>query len=575
MGQGQAKPIVALNQKTIPKPMRLAWLSVNASYSHSCLALPCLHAASGLRTDAQWREVAATLQDSPWRVVQQLLATAPDWVAGTVYLFNRSMLLSILQRFAVLRPDCPILLGGPEFLGDNREFLTAHPFVAAVVRGEGEHAFAEFAALRGYPEQWGRVKGLCWLDHEGVYRDNAMAIVPDPLDSLPSALHSGFFRIDKPFAALETSRGCPGRCTFCTSCRFGAPRYFSTERVSRDLAELAAAGVTELRVLDRTFNVPSARCVRLLRLLADEPFERIHLEINPGLLTAEVLVALRAFPAGRLHVEAGVQTGSAESAQAVGRSASVERSWAGVKALCGIPGVEVHADLIAGLPLQTRTSVHADLARLADLGPEEIQLELLKLLPGTPLRNKAAEFGLVYNPQPPYEVLRTPQLPFEDLNSIRRLSRAVDMFYNDPCLRQASRIAARQDGRFWTWAPALGAGEDEEPVPLGRTRRFRLLHERAAHLPEVRARLEYAWMREGMGARNGPVEAQLWKEHVPLGAECVEGQADAMDKPCRIWSCRIAGRRHWFVYTRERQQKRAVAVFAAQALADAINSDAS
>ncbi len=551
-----------MKQKDVHKPMHLVWLSVNASYSHSSLALPCLHAASVLGAEAQWREVTATLQDNPWRVVQQLLAPVPDWVAGTVYLFNRSLLLSILQRFAVLRSDCPILLGGPEFLGDNRDFLTAHPFVTAVVRGEGERAFADFAAVRDSPEQWERVQGLCWLDDEGVYRDNAMAIVPDPLNSLPSALESEFFRMDKPFVGLETSRGCPGRCTFCTSCRFGAPRYFPPERVRRDLAALAAAGVTDLRVLDRTFNVPSERCVRLLRMLADHPFERIHLEFNPGLLTAEVLAELRTFPAGCLHLEAGLQTGSVEAVQAVGRAAGVERTWAGVEDLCGIPGVEVHVDLIAGLPEQTRASVHADLTRLVELAPEEIQLELLKLLPGTPLRDNAAEFGLVYNPQPPYEVLRTPHLSFEDLNPIRRLSRAVDTFHNDPCLRPATRIAARQDDQFWTWASTLGAGDDGEPVPLGRTRRFHLLHEGAAHLPEVRARLEYAWMRAGMGARNGLVDALLWKERLPAGAECLEGPATAADKACRIWSCRIAGRHHWFVYTRERQQKRAIAVFA-------------
>ncbi len=543
--------------------MRLAWLSVNASYSHSCLALPHLHAASDMRTDdVQWSEVEATLKDNPWRVVHQLLASAPDWVAGTVYMFNRPIILEILQRFAALRPTCPILLGGPEFLGHNREFLKTYPFVTAVVRGEGECTFAEFAALRDEPEQWGRMHGLCWLDRDGVYQDNGMAIVPEPLDSLPSALDSKFFRTDKPFAATETSRGCPGYCTFCTSCRFGPPRYFSADRVRRDLSKLAADGVRELRVLDRTFNVPSARCVRLLRMLADAPFSRIHLEINPALLTAEVLAELRDFPAGRLHLEAGVQTGSEESARAVGRHAGVERTWTGVEALCDIPGIEVHADLIAGLPRQTRASVCADLDRLVELGPQEIQLELLKLLPGTPLRDNAAELGLVHNPQPPYEILRTPHLHFEDLNSIRRLSRAVDTFYNDPCLRSATRIAASRDDQFWIWVANLGVGDDGEPVPLGRTRRLRLLHKRAAHLPEVRARLEYAWMREGLGTRNGLLEAQLWKQRVPADAKCLEGPADAADKPCRAWVCRIAGQRHWFIYTRERQQKRAVAVFA-------------
>ena len=260
-------------------PTRITWLSINASYSHGSFALPCIHAAAGDLPGFEWSEVAATINDNAWGIVKRLVESEPDLVAATAYLFNRDVLLGALRRFAELRPDCMIVLGGPEFLGDNRAFLEARPYVTAVFRGEADLGFRQWLEGLNAPEridglrngsgqipdlrgQSGQiavpaghcrsggsaavpqrqdgpdlrwevryVDGLCRLDADGTYHDNGLAVVPEPLDRLPSPLTSAFYRTGKPFASLETCRGCPSACAFCTSCRLGPPRYLPLERV--------------------------------------------------------------------------------------------------------------------------------------------------------------------------------------------------------------------------------------------------------------------------------------------------------------------------------------------------------
>ena len=104
----------------------------------------------------------------------------------------------------------------------------------------------------------------------------------------------------------------------------------------------------------------------------------------------------------------------------------------GLKYLCSLPNMETHADLIAGLPLYHLEQIFEDIRTLADYKAGEIQLESLKLLPGTYMRQHAAELGICYSTYPPYEVLRTNEITTADLQTARRLSRLLDAFYNTP-----------------------------------------------------------------------------------------------------------------------------------------------
>jgi hypothetical protein len=116
------------------RKVRVTFLAVNASYSHSSLAAWCLRSMMDANR-VDWQQVEATVNDEPQAVLERVVASSPDIVATTLYLFNRRIIQGLLGRFREVRPDCLLVAGGPECLGDNRNLVGG--VVDMAVRGEG------------------------------------------------------------------------------------------------------------------------------------------------------------------------------------------------------------------------------------------------------------------------------------------------------------------------------------------------------------------------------------------------------------------------------------------------------
>jgi hypothetical protein len=513
-------------------PPRLAFLAVNASYSHTSLAAWRLR-ESAEAAGWEWHGFEATAR-SP---VQPLLAAIgnirPRVLAAGFYLFNRTWLIGFLRRFKALHPDCAILGGGPEFLGDNRLFFNAAPGVDAVVRGEGELAFADFLRQVEHPENWPAIPGLCGV--AGGRAFDAGTARPPHLADLPSPYARNLAGFTKPFLLMETARGCFNRCGFCTSAGTGPLRTLPLEQVRTELQTAADAGVREVRMADRTFNEQPERCLQLLRLFRTEfPGMRFHLEIEPALLTPPLFDELALARPGQLHLEAGVQCLNPQVLEAVGRRVSADRARANLAALCRLSNLAVHADLLAGLPGQTLADLEHDLAILSGLGPAEIQLERLKLLPGTRLAAERDRFRLAAAPEPPYEVLRTPDMSEQDLARAERLALLADGLYNTPELHPIFRRAAARMPGLWTElteAPDLPSDMPETGWSL--EARYRFLFTRLAGHPDLQHDLAYAWLKHGFSAPRGLVPARPWKAAVPAEAILLEGEASR--PAARLW----------------------------------------
>ena len=108
--------------------MRLVWLNIQSSYSHSSLALPLLANACANVSGWEWERVDGVLGDDPFEIARQVVAKEPDLVCASLYLFNRDLTLDILKRVKCLKPDVRIAVGGPENLGDGAtELLQTTP----------------------------------------------------------------------------------------------------------------------------------------------------------------------------------------------------------------------------------------------------------------------------------------------------------------------------------------------------------------------------------------------------------------------------------------------------------------
>ena len=155
--------------------MKITFLSVNSSYSHTSMAYHLLRGYADPDEVHEWDMVECSINEKVEKVLRQLNKNKPDWLLASCYIFNHTELFEILNRYVQIHPDVKIILGGPEFLGNNEKLLRQFPWISLIVRGEGEIPFKK--VLDG--ARWGYIKGLCWIDEEGNYRDNSTADLAD------------------------------------------------------------------------------------------------------------------------------------------------------------------------------------------------------------------------------------------------------------------------------------------------------------------------------------------------------------------------------------------------------------
>ena len=496
--------------------MKILWLDINSSYSHSSVALPAIHAQVSDIEDWEWCVVRGTINDNPGAIAAAVAEHKPDIIAATFWLFTHNMQIEVLSRAVQLLEDVKIICGGPEFLGDNEDFLRRNPFVTAVIRGEGEEALPEFLDKIDRRSSWQSIEGLCWMS-EDSYHDNGIARVND-FASLKYPEESCFFNWDKPFVQLETTRGCFNTCAFCVSGGEKPVRYQSLEQVSKRLENICSHGIKDIRVLDRTFNYDTVRACGMLDIFAGYAGKmRFHLEIHPSLISDELKRKLASMPSGLLHLEAGIQSLDSKVLEASGRKGSLESSIKGLEFLCSLENLQTHADLIAGLPGYGMDMLCADIARLVGTGVDELQIESLKVLPGTRMRATADDKDLKFSPLPPYEILQTPMMSPSDLRRAMQISRMIDLYYNSGIWQKTVRdlICSDKDFiiRFTEHLKALMVLDS----PVSLERRGVILYEYCRiHYPEKLTDVSVAWIEAGFSLKKEPAGKILRIKH--LGA---------------------------------------------------------
>ena len=425
---------------------RLLWLDINCSYSHSSLALPAINAQSK-NGDISWDKVSATISTNVGAVTEQIIARQPDIIACTLWLFTHDYIVKIIERVKAVDPKCTVILGGPEFLGCNERFLRVHDEVDCVFRGEGEIGFHKWLEYHDDKEAWKGIQGLCYIDKNGNYHDNGVVRVAD-FESLAAPETSPFFDWSKPFVQLETTRGCFNSCSFCVSGAEKPVRYIPIETARKRIANIRSHGIKEIRFLDRTFNGDITRAIELLDIFREFPDMRFHLEVHPALLPEKLRKCLTDMPAGMLHIEAGIQSLDPKVLKACGRHGDPGKAVDGLRFLCGLENMATHADLIIGLPYYTLEGIFGDIHTLAGFGAEEIQLELLKVLPGTRMREDAVQYGIIYSPTTPYEVLCSDCVTIEETQTARLLSKLLDFYYNARAWRNITQQLILHDRKF-------------------------------------------------------------------------------------------------------------------------------
>jgi radical SAM superfamily enzyme YgiQ (UPF0313 family) len=289
------------------------------------------------------------------------------------------------------------------------------------------------------------------------------------------------------------------------------------------MQKLLDRGLKQFKFVDRTFNLNIATSKTLLEffLARHQPGNFYHFEMIPDRLPAELREVIAKFPPGSLQFEVGIQTFNPEVGALISRRQNYERLADNFNYLRKKTSVHIHADLIVGLPGETLESFAAGFDQLIALGPQEIQVGILKRLRGTPIVRHDAEWQMVYNAQPPYEILQNKLIDFATMQRLRRFAKYWDLIGNSGNFVETTPLLWHGQSPFsvflqlsdWLYA-RIQRTDTIALVRLAELVFEFLIRERQLPTAIVAEALDRDWRRAGR--RDAP---ELLREFLPLQTE--------------------------------------------------------
>lgn len=429
--------------------MNILLATLHAKYSHASLALPCLAAYCRDIPETEITIREWTVNEPREHILRLVMAEQADLIAFSCYIWNIEQTLRIVSDIKKISPQTRIVLGGPEVSFGTFNLMHDNPAIDFVIKGEGEEAFRKLiiTLLREHisqlQESFAEIDNL-FFRVGGDMASGPLSRKNLELDRLPSPFATGIVDFSKPLIYYETSRGCPFSCAFCLSSVEGTVRSFSLDRIKKDLLFLMSSDVAQIKLVDRTFNYDAGRADKLWEfILEHNRSSHFHFEIGADLLTDNNMKILARVPEHTFRFEIGVQSASQTTLEQVKRSADLQGIFANVRRLVSETSIELHLDLIAGLPGEGYDGFLASLQTVADLHPNDIQIEPLKLLKGSPMREIGRREGYCFSEFPPYTILSTPWLSYEDICRVETIGRLLDLFNKHGGFATALRLLQR------------------------------------------------------------------------------------------------------------------------------------
>ncbi|MGN0771260.1 MAG: DUF4080 domain-containing protein [Christensenellales bacterium] len=390
--------------------MKTVFLAINSQYVHTLLAPRYLKANSPLPVEIVETNVNVQLSS----VFSQLYLKKPDVVAISCYIFNIAFVDRLLQDIRLYLPDVKIILGGYEAAFDEEKYVGKADYI---IKGEGDFVFGRL--LQDIESGEGRFSKII----EAGQVSNLDDIV-SPYDDEYAMMG------DNRILYMESSRGCPFRCSYCMS-GGTRPRTFSLQRTFDDYRRLMKYNPRQIKMVDRTFNFDVKRATKIFDWLIDnygESNTNFHFEMAPELFDDEMFEVLSRAKKGLFQFEIGVQSFNKSTLSAVGRCADVDKIAANLARLKKMGNIHIHTDLIAGLPHEDYDSFVRGFDRLFVMGGDCLQLGFLKVLKGSRLQKDSD--GYVIGSLPPYEIVSSPCLSFDDVLALKTCESALERYHN-------------------------------------------------------------------------------------------------------------------------------------------------
>jgi len=401
-------------------------LHVRRSIQAVSLAAGCLAAALPVKLRKSCLLLDCFPDQTDQEIILSILADSPQVVAFPVYVWNRQRVVALARQLHHLNPELVLVAGGPEATGDPTGLGTAAPWTA-LIHGEGEAAFAGLIeALADGPPRHPLPGVTLMRDNDFFTGDHNC---PCDLNSAASPWLSGVIKPQTSGGVLwEVARGCAFACDYCFEGRGQTGvRTVDRQRLEHELELFDRTGVSQVWVLDSTFNYPPERGITLLELLLDKaPHLHYHFEAKADFIdrhTASLLGELNC------SVQFGLQSIHLPVLKAIHRPLDLGILAEKIHLLAG-EGVVYGFDLIYGLPEDNYAGFRDSLDTVLGLAPNHVHIFPLAILPGTRLDQQRQRYGIQAQKEPPYELISSTNWTVDELEQCRRLAATADLFYN-------------------------------------------------------------------------------------------------------------------------------------------------
>lgn len=446
--------------------MKILLTAINAKYIHSNLAVYSLQAyaaAHGHKIERAEYTINNQLED----ILEKIYRQKPDVLLFSCYIWNIEYVKELVSEFHKLRPEVPIWVGGPEVSFETERFLRENPAVTGIMVGEGERTLTELCdyfeqceqdtqfttknreevqteLVRAHAENEKRTGDLSEIKEkmlekiDGIsYRrsDGTVAIQPLrsllPMDELPFC-YANLKDFEHRIIYYESSRGCPFSCSYCLSSVDKKLRFRSLPLVYKELQFFIDAKVPQVKFVDRTFNCQHEHAMGIWKYIKehDNGITNFHFEISADLLREDELELISDMRPGLIQLEIGVQSTNGDTIREIHRTMRLEEVYRAVNRVKAGKNIHQHLDLIAGLPFEDYQRFQQSFNDIYALHPQQLQLGFLKVLKGSYMYEHAQEYGLVYRSRPPYEVMSSKWVSYDEMLEIRLVEEMLELHYN-------------------------------------------------------------------------------------------------------------------------------------------------
>lgn len=499
--------------------MRVLLIAVNAKYIHSNPAVYSLRAyaqaALGNQPEVGIEIAEYTINQNTENILADIYRHRPDIAAFSCYIWNWNTIQELLPELPKLLPDTKLWLGGPEVSFHAEKILAQYTQLTGIMVGEGEETFTQLVRFYHAPKgQLQDIPGLVLPQGRTQPRELT------DMGRLPF-LYEDLGKFQNRIIYYESQRGCPFRCAYCLSAIDKSVRLRDIGTVKKELWYFMDHKVSQVKFIDRTFNCNAAHALAIWKYLLenDNGVTNFHFEIAADLMTEEELEVLKQMRPGLIQLEIGVQSTNERTLYAINRYMSLEHLRQVVDKIHSFHNIHQHLDLIAGLPYEDYDSFVTSFNDVYSMRPQQLQLGFLKVLKGSPIEEKAEEYGIVYNSRPPYEVLYSRWIPYDDVLRLKGIEEMVELYYNSCQFTHTLPVLEKEFSSPFAMYEALSQYYEEKGYYINtpaRAYRYQVLLEFAQQKAPARSEL-YAqlltfdmYLRENLKSR--PAFALCWQQ---------------------------------------------------------------